>query len=189
MSVQQSPTFRLIAPVIPYRGSSDDRSIDRALSSLIRLDQIRAGEDHDLRESKRFLYNTKQLIVFPAISDPAEDYPPVQVACTAWTRNLSSSGISIVVPSSLTPVAGIDDTVTCIDLNHIALEGSKALVGLVGPDSKANWIESHIVRARGLSRLGTSALELGLRFEAEHSQQWPDADRLERLVGELRSGY
>ena len=181
------PALRLAAPVIPYKASTDGLPIERALHSLKKLDRIKAGKWTEQRASERFHYKSRPVVILPSVSDPSGDFPPVQVACTAWTRNLSSSGVSLVVPSSLMPISGIDDTVTCVDLNDASLEGTNAYVGLFGSNSKARWIESHIVWARALGGLGTSALELGMRFEDQHSREWPDASLLETLAIELRS--
>ena len=185
MAETDAPKFRLIAPVIPYRGTSDGRPIERAINTLLKLDKIHINESSKLRKSERFHCHSRPIIILPSVCDPIEDKPPVQIAYAAWTRNLSSTGISIVMSSSLMPTGGIDETVSCVDLKNTPLERSCVLVGLFGVGMDPKWIESHIVRSRYLDRLTPNSLELGIRFERQNSQEWPDADRLKELAAGL----
>ncbi len=180
------PDSPLVVPVIAYEGSADGQPIEEALLSLKNLYRAHSEDQSERRASERFYYKSRPVIILPVVHDPSGDNPPVQIAYAAWTRNLSSSGISIVMASSLMPMSGIDDSVFCVDLKKVSLEGSNALVGLFGSHSEVKWIESEIARARSLSPLESNALELGLRFKEHPTDEWPDADQLGALVAKLR---
>ena len=85
---------------------------------------------------------------------------PAEAIFEVWSRNLSATGMSFIIPPDLVPTA-ISDVTPMLKIDRTLREGLKIRVGLPKPSPDRVWLSADIMRVRPTH---DGLIECGVQF-------------------------
>lgn len=118
------------------------------------------GHITDRRVAKRHTYVGLVLICVPLNSESDSSETPAEAIFEVWSRNLSASGMSFIIPPDLVPAA-ISDATPMLKIDRTLREGLTIRVGLPKPSADRVWLNADIMRVRPIH---DGLIECGVHF-------------------------
>jgi hypothetical protein len=144
---------------ITHEAEYDERQVRRLLDVLAHWSSLNKKPGQEKRGGERFAFEAELMVV---VDLPAEDpnRPSLRITLRARSRNLSTAGVSIILPFRFRP-KGMSDDAQTLTAREVFRPDRELLLGL--PDGKGQriWIRSQIAYARAVQ---DGYLKCGVRF-------------------------
>ncbi|HZZ70932.1 MAG TPA: PilZ domain-containing protein [Pirellulales bacterium] len=145
----------------------DGQSLHAALEKLQKWDDKNAGHQSEKRSGERFGYKNRPVVIVVPASESAargRECGEASVSFPVYTRNLSRSGLSFLIPREVFPRV-LTDAVLPVYVQDLLTVGREIQVGMPMNNGEVLWVVSKIIRTRliheGLSECGLQFVSKG----------------------------
>lgn len=161
--------IELFEPHVP------ESEVRRVMQAVLRWAAIQDGHHSEKRSTGRHTYLSNVVIGLPENDRCGNGRAAAIRVCYGWTRNLSASGVGILMASALSPV-GQSDLPGNLRVQRVLPPDAVAVLSLVDKQLQPMCLLARVARVR---ELPGNLLELGFRFLAKlQSAQHPMVDVL-----------